>query len=1085
MKKVTFILASLCLSATMFAQTTTQRVMLNGKPSAFEPRIQVRETIDPTTEPKQISAEERIAQWDKQRQSLMADQQSDKRFSVTASQLKQMAKGIRSGHVKERMDSVVTRAGKNDPNGAPLAKQEFTYNEQGQPLMCINYLPDDATGEWAYMGEYGYEYDDDYRMTAAWTINGLTYGETERYEFVYEDDTNLYSTMIYYTYDNGDWMPAQMVEYTFDGNMNTTGELYSNFDAEAGEWVPAQRTTASYDELNRMTSYYQYQWDDASGDWIGINMPGKYAGEAWEYTATGADATHIVYQWTDSGWQGKSKEEYTYDEQGHNTQTEWFGWSIEEQVWKASSKIVYTLNEDGRVVRYDAYNVQEDGTYGDYYTYTTYEYSMLENGEEQTIISTYGNIGGGIELYRRTTTHHKADRSIASAATYELGERKTTAGGPMLKTQETFRFIDDEGHYLGLEDYSFTPNETNFRQGSSKELVSYDEKWRQTRNQHWRGRRTGAETWQWDAYDDWVVYPVDTYDGWTAAGYDFYEYAYASDVKTLNNGFYTNFDFTMRPENMSKWVMSSNNADFRKYKFLDTYNYVNQGTNGEEDINGNTKTYYYTQTGEVEGGWNADGMPIVIGDQAAENMKAVQAGNGEIYVGWTFYGENGYTSNMQLVDKDGYTIFGANGMAVNGTEGGQNSEIGMDVDGENNLVMSFPDGRGASSKWSTMPFAYKLSNEAGSQLWGADGVAVPSAVENNVSKGVVCAGENSFVLFADSYDYDQHTFYANRLSADGSLAWEESKALPGSMPGVMAMGDNLLEVYVQEGKPYAQLLNADLEAQWAEPLLVADVEISSLPYTGNLFNLVSDGQGGALVGFVTASYNGKYYVQHITADGKVSMQQAYCLNPEDGQSADGVKMAANGEQIALLYQSGDWSGRTLNMQVVDYSGKAVGTTKELDQSGSGFGIAAATWADNDVVLAYVNAVSWNESVQKVMRIDLTNDKVFAEQVGSGASQTSNAAVIDAEAIYFFWLSTEMDYETYIATNEVQGVRFFINDIKTAVGEENTTGIHEESTIKNEELQRGIYDLQGRKQNAMNRGLNIVRNNGEVRKVVVK
>lgn len=1083
MKKLTFILASLCLSATMFAQNTTQKVMINGKPSAFEARIQVRETIDPTAEHKQPTAEERFAQWDQQREAIKAEN-ANGLFKVGKKQLMAMAKSGRAGHVKERMDSVIVREGNRDANGKPISLQEFTYTDDGKPLTCINSVADDATGQWKYYGEYGYEYDDLSRMTAYWVINGLTHGETERYEFVYNDDTPYYSAMIYYTYDNSEWMPSQMVEYTFDANYNTTEEVYSAYDADAGDWVYAQRVTASYDEQNHMTSHYNYLWDAAKADWVG-NTNANPQGEAWEYTATGADAQYTIYQWTDNGWQGKTQTAYTYDEQGKLSQIEWFAWQTETESWLPTSKTVYTYDEQGREIRYDSYNAQADGTYGTFYTYTTTEYDTAENGDDITILSTYGNIGGtDMEMYRRTTTHHKHDRSLATAETYYLNERRLQSGGPIIKMQESFRFIDDEGHYLGLEDYSFTPNETNFRQGSSKEEVTYDENWRQTGNHHWRGRRTGATTWQWDDYDDWVVYPVDTYDGWVAAGYDLY--TYSGTNKVVDYGFYSDLDAFFLPENMVKWISTANNESFRKYKYLQTYNYKNTATDGSTSLYEYTNYYYYTQLSNDEGGWPEDGSPITLSTKSAENMKAVQAANGEIYVAWAGYDYdiNGYAAYAQLVDTDGYNIFGSEGMLINTkATSGTSSTVAMATDTDNNLIAAFPDARNYESQWNTNTFAYKFGNDNGTPLWAAEGIQLPADNDNSIPGDIIYLNGNAFVTFTNSNDYSDHFFYINRLDADGSLAWEESKQLPGSFPAVVPSGDNLMVVYCQDKKVYAQLFNADLEPMWDEPMLAnAEVEISSLPYTGSLFNALSDGNGGLVASFLTASYNGKSYVMHVSADGTAAMT---ALNP-DGEAVDGLKIAVNGDeqQVATFYQSGDWSGHTLNMQVVGFDGTAVKEETTIVPDLSSYTITDVKDVDGNYVVAYINAINYSEANPYIIRIDKETGIVYGEQVGSGASAYAHAAIFDDEAAYYFWLMTETDYETYTSTYEIQGVRRFYSDINTKLGEEETTAIKNVNTTANTLQPAVIYDVQGRQQSSMVRGLNIVRStDGTTKKII--
>ena len=1064
MKKLTLLL-SVCLPLLMAAQTTGERVMLGGKPSVFNWRIQPREVVDPAQPQKHLTGDEQIAQWDKQREALIGKKQ-DRRF-VGAMQLAEQAKAYRARNVKERMDSVVVRQGNNDPNGAPISKQVFTYDEAGRPLTCINSLPDAETGGWNYYGEYGYEWDDEGHMIAVWAINDPNEG-TFKYEFIYANGGNLYTNQIYYSLENEEWVPAQMAEYTFDEAGNTIEEVYSLYNAETGDWDQSERHTATYEEHGWMTSYFVYTWDANSGAWVGKNA--NTSNYRWEYTSDGADALEEQYAWIDNDWLAYRRLVYTRDENNLVTQTEWQYWNFEHNDWRGgytaqsgyvqnNSKTLYYYDDQRRLVRQETYNRTAEQDYTTYYTYDTIEYTELpETNETENVRCTYANIGSGsIELYRRYTSRHKP---VASAATFYLSERKLTAGTDiMIKVEEETRDIDDNGYYHGLETYSYTPNETNFRMGSSKELVTYDEEMRQTGTHHWRGRRTGADSWVWDDYDDWKVYNVEGYDGNVVSGYDLYNYSGTNMYPYY--GFLTTFDFTMRPENMTKWI-STNSDNFRKYKYLQTYNWENRGSATQEDIYEYTNLYYYTEIGEAEGGWNEDGTPITLANSGAQTLEAVQADNGEIYVGWTKYGSTGYDATVQLVDVEGYNVLGQDGQQVN-TNGSSanNTMLGMAIDSENNLVVSFPDARNQESRWNAKPYVYKMGNTNGESLWTANGVALPTTVDANVMQHVIAAGDNFYVTFNDANDYSAHTYYVNRVNAAGELAWEESKALPGAFASFVPSDDNILMVYCQDSKVYAERRNADFEAFRAAPQVISgDVQINSLPYTGNMFTCQSDGNGGMVVVFCDASYNANYYMQHINADGTALAQPVKVSE----QAIEGLKMAvdADNQQVVLAYQAGDWNGRALNMQVLDLDGNVVMPETAIADMSSGYTVSGLKAVNGDYVVAYVNSVSYSQTEQYVARVSLADRKVYGAKVGDGATTTATDAVVDNTAVYYFWSSSVMDYETYEVTEAIKGVRYFLGDITDVMMELPFSGVVD---IKAEQQADGVaYDIMGRRVN---------------------
>lgn len=1034
MKKNYLLLLSLCLPLIMMAQhSTATKVMMAGKTSVFDYRIAGKALVDPAVGQRQ-SDEALQQQWNQQREAI-ASMRQDSRF-LSPEQVLERAQGYRSRHVIERLDSIVNREGDSDPNGAPVSKQVFEYNEIGRPLSGINYVPNAETGEWLYYGEFGYEWNEQGYCISHWEINGKD--GSYKYEYFYDNGGPLYNQVVYYNYENEEWIPSQMAQYGFDEQGRTIEETYSYYDADLEDWVQAQRHTATYDSHGWTTSYFEYVWDANVGDWAGSG-----SGFRWEYTADGQDAKRVELVWADTDWMAINQLIYTYNEANQLVQTEWQYWNAEHQDWRGgyvgqngyvynNSKTLYYYNEDGRKVLQETYNRTATTDYSNYSTYTTWEYSDLESGELETIENEYANIGQGLELYRRYTLRHKP---VATAPTYDLSERKLTAGTDiMIKTQEYIRDIDDNGVYHGLEAYTFVPNEENFRYGSSKELVTYDAEGRQTGNHHWRGRRTGMTTWQWDDYDDWVVYNVDGYDGNVVAGYDLFNYS--GEIKYPYYGFMTTHDFTMRPENVYKYVSSSNNEEYRKYKFLQTYNWENHGTVAQEDIYEYTTMYYYAEVGKAQGGWNEDGTPIVLANGTAEKLQAQMASNGEIYVGWTGNISGDYSGTVQLVDVEGYNVLGENGMNVNTTStSGQNSWMGMAVDADDNLVVSFPDARDGSSKWETKPYAYKLNNNMGEQMWGAAGAAIPTATQNNVTMNVVMGADNtSYVTFYNNYDYSAHTMYVNRINTDGTMAWDESKQLPGAYATFLPSQANMIAVYVQDKKVYSQVYNADFEMVGDPAVISGDVEIKALPYYNSPFVCKSDENGGMFVVFADNSYNAKYYVQHITSDGISSVAQPVMLNA--GVNIEGIVCCvdAPAQQLAVFYQAGGYNARSLKMQVINSDGTAALPETEFTSVGYGYTMSGAKVINDEYVVAYVNSINWSTVEQYVARISMTDHKVYGAKVGENATAACTAAVFDDDAAYYFWFSSTYDPETYVSTEQVQGVRYMLDNINDVIYE---------------------------------------------------
>lgn len=1075
MKKFLIFMAGICFSSVTWAEETPAKVMIGGKSSVFESRIRPsRKAAEPMTALQKLVTSVTTLP----RQMSMAS---------TTDVMEVTSRIIRSDHTKQRMDSTINRQGTPDEPGAFLTKNTYAYDASGRPVSNIRYAIDAASGQWNYQGENGYDWNEDGHMIAYWVINGDTYGETERYEYIYEEGSNVYNTLYYYNaYENDEWQPYQSCQYTLDEAGNTVEELYSQYNAGTEEWEQAQRITATYDVQGGITSCFVYFWDNATRQWVGNQDATQNF--SYELDDQLREISYTQYKWSDGAYKAFGRIQYTYEEvTGLRTAIEWQYWNEEHQDWRGgyinangrkmeNSKTLFFYDDQHREIRTESYSRTEDTDYTSYYTYTTTEYNMLETGELESIHTSYGNIGGGIiEAYKRSTSRRWPVAGISP--NYELSETKLNSGEDFIKSAEEIRFIDPDGTYHGQESYSFTPNATNFRCGSSKEEIYYDENGHQTGTHHWRGLRTGATSWEWQDYDDWGVYYVQGYDDYVLAGYD--RYYYKGSEKYLSDGYYTTFDFTVPTENMTKWITNNNSDVFKRYKYIHSYNFMNRASDGSEDFDDYTSYYYYTQTGKEEGGWNEDGTPTTIATRCGENMQAQQNANGEIYVGWTQYEGRDNIAVLQLVDQEGYNVLADEGQTINQLSGsGHAAAFGLTTDQEGNAFVAYGDGRNGDL-YDTKPYAYKLSAQNGSFLWGQQGVAIPSDVKNNVVKNMFAVGDNNFVIFTDNYDYTNRTYYINRFDADGNVAWEASKALPGSMPAVVALGEQLMVIYCSDQKAYAQLFDADLNAQWAEPVLLSgSASIAQLPYTGSLFNAKANGTQGVTVSFLNNTYNGVCYMQYVNAQGEVAMTEPAAIN-EEGEAAENVAYCLDetGKNITAFWQGGDWNGRFLYMRTIGLDGSK-GDRVELETSASGVKVADVKSQYGYYMLAYGNAENWSNSTMKITLVNQLDKSLYSENLDTFGTAES-AAVIGSEYLYYFWHHSEMDYETYTSTEATMGARRSVKALVEAAG----GSIDAIEQIADTDAEGAlIYNLSGQRVNASAKGINIVRqHNGKSEK----
>jgi hypothetical protein len=88
--------------------------------------------------------------------------------------------------------------------------------------------------------------------------------------------------------------------------------------------------------------------------------------------------------------------------------------------------------------------------------------------------------------------------------------------------------------------------------------------------------------------------------------------------------------------------------------------------------------------------------------------------------------------------------------------------------------------------------------------------------------------------------------------------------------------------------------------------------------------------------------------------------------------------------------------------------------------------------NGEYILAYVNSIDWSTTEQYVARINTAEGKVYGKKVGDSATSTCTDAIINDDAAYYFWSYYMLDYETYEAVSEIQGVRVLLEDIQDVI-----------------------------------------------------
>lgn len=497
----------------------------------------------------------------------------------------------------EQMDSIVGHY----LDGRLMSKQTFEYTENGKPLVCTNYgAPDGKT--YLLDGYYAYEYDDLGRVITATKVS--TSGSSMMIEYVYESDAPVYNTQIAYLPDGtGDWIPYQMGEYLFDGNYNTTEELFSLW--VDGDWTPVMKNLATYNAMNYLTSYFPYVWDNAASCWVG-DKSGAYEGQRFEYTKNGDDAIQIDYTWENGDWLEYKHTVYTYNDAALLTAREEFYWNRENQDWeggdgygqwgdkKYNSRDTYEYDEYGRVVLNNFYRKKKTDQYVNNWR-GVYSYADLEDGiTEKTSMEDNIPSSGIFNPTKKVIERKNRFGSELYYGTYLLND-----SGEWEISGEEFRYyVEGYNWYRGYESFRYENGE-KIASGKEEFLYSDDFDPEAGYETPYEGRhyvRTSAGL-TLKTVDQFTWGPRDV-----MTGYISFDCLSGSPLRIY--GWDVEYDFSADCSKIFMWPDSNKGKVFYENKNLSSNEYYNpEYANGKDEWNKSISSHldYYYSAREVSG----------------------------------------------------------------------------------------------------------------------------------------------------------------------------------------------------------------------------------------------------------------------------------------------------------------------------------------------------------------------------------------------------------------------------------------------------------------------------------------------------
>jgi hypothetical protein len=269
--------------------------------------------------------------------------------------------------------------------------------------------------------------------------------------------------------------------------------------------------------------------------------------------------------------------------------------------------------------------------------------------------------------------------------------------------------------------------------------------------------------------------------------------------------------------------------------------------------------------------WALDGAPLCTAASAQYTPSIVSDGAGGAIVAWMDYRVSNLDIYVQRVNASGVPQWTANGVALCTAIDDQVSPV-LVSDGAGGAIAVWTDFRSG-----TADIYARRVNASGVPQWTADGVALSTAANNQLSPAVVSDGAGGAIAvwhdISGGFDFD---IYARRINASGTPQWTANGVALST-----AFNDQLYPVLISDGAGgaiavwsdyrggtgdiYARRINATGTPQWT-----ADgVAICTAANAQEHPVLVADGAGGAIIAWDDrrAGVNSDLYIQRVNSAG--------------------------------------------------------------------------------------------------------------------------------------------------------------------------------------------------------------------------
>lgn len=299
---------------------------------------------------------------------------------------------------------------------------------------------------------------------------------------------------------------------------------------------------------------------------------------------------------------------------------------------------------------------------------------------------------------------------------------------------------------------------------------------------------------------------------------------------------------------------------------------------------------------------HTENLPICTAENEQYFPTITTDGTDGVIVTWRDGRNGNYDIYAQRVDNNGTPVWKENGIPICTHDASQSTPaIVSDLNG--GAIIVWGDTRNGSQD----SYAQHVNAE-GDKLWEQDGVSI--CVEPNLQDDftTISDGKGGVIIVWEDWRSGNQDIYAQKLSADGTVAWEQNGIAvfkgDGDQydPAIISDGDGgafivWWDISTPDWNIFAQRIDSKGDIAWDSP-----VPVCSAQGNQGAPALVTDGNGGVFC--IWADYrndpnfltSAQLYAQHLTADGKIlwmkdgipigkvtaNQQQHNCISDADG-----------------------------------------------------------------------------------------------------------------------------------------------------------------------------------------------------------